>query len=86
MVGAIFVASIKTVLAGEVTPPAGQQIRHWDYDRKDPAHQFRKGDEIARFNMGSTVILLMAKDAINWQDNLHAANAVQMGQAIAKRR
>jgi len=86
MVGAIFVASIETVWAGEVTPPAGHQVRHWDYDSKDPSHQFRKGDEIARFNMGSTVILLMAKDAIKWQDNLHAADAVQMGQAVAQQR
>jgi phosphatidylserine decarboxylase len=85
MVGAIFVASIETVWAGEVTPPAGQQIRHWDYDSKDPAYHFQKGDEIGRFNMGSTVILLTAKDAIHWLDDIQAATSIQMGQALARR-
>jgi phosphatidylserine decarboxylase len=86
LVGAIFVASIETVWAGEVTPPAGNKIRHWEYDGQEPAHQFRKGEEIGRFNMGSTVIVLTGKDAIQWLDTLHATDAVQMGQAIAKRR
>ncbi len=85
MVGAIFVASIETVWAGEVTPPAGCQIRHWEYDSAAPAHQFQKGDEIARFNMGSTVILLTGKNAIHWLDNIQTTDSVQMGQAIAKR-
>ncbi len=85
MVGAIFVASIETVWAGEVTPPAGRQVRHWEYDSETPAHQFRKGAEVARFNMGSTVILLTGKDAIHWLDNIQATDTVQMGQAIAQR-
>lgn len=84
LVGAIFVASIETVWAGEVTPPAGRTIRHWEYDPAAPAHQFRKGDEIGRFNMGSTVILLHTRDAIEWLDNLHPADSIQMGQAIAR--
>ncbi len=85
MVGAIFVASIETVWAGEITPPAGHQIRHWDYDSEAHTHQFQKGDEIARFNMGSTVILLTGRDAIHWLDNIQATDSVQMGQTIAKR-
>lgn len=86
MVGAIFVASIETVWAGEVTPPAGEKIRHWNYDSQTLAHQFQKGDEIGRFNMGSTVILLTGKDAIRWLDDLQPADSVQMGQAIAHSR
>ena len=86
MVGAIFVASIETVWAGEVTPPAGQKIRHWEYDANAPGYQFKKGDEIGRFNMGSTVILLHSKDRIEWLDNVRPSDKVQMGQAIAKRR
>lgn len=84
LVGAIFVASIETVWAGEVTPPAGQQIRHWEYDPNTPAHQFHKGDEIGRFNMGSTVILLTGKDAVDWMENIHPNDSIQMGQAIAR--
>lgn len=85
LVGAIFVASIETVWAGEVTPPAGQKVRHWEYDAEDPTHQYSKGDEIGRFNMGSTVILLHGKDNIEWLDNIQPNDSVQMGQAIAKR-
>ena len=84
MVGAIFVASIETVWAGEVTPPAGQKIRHWEYDAEAPAHQFSKGDEIGRFNMGSTVILLHAKNTIEWLNSVQPTDSIQMGQAIAK--
>ena len=84
MVGAIFVASIETVWAGEVTPPAGQTIRHWKYDAENPAYQFRKGDEVGRFNMGSTVILLHGKDSIEWLNSIQPTDSIQMGQAIAK--
>lgn len=86
MVGAIFVASIETVWAGEVTPPAGQHIRHWDYNSDNSDHHFRKGDEIGRFNMGSTVILLTEKNAVHWLDDIQATSNIQMGQALAKRR
>lgn len=86
MVGAIFVASIETVWAGEITPPAGKEIRYWDFDRNDPAHHFNKGDEIARFNMGSTVIQLHKPDAIQWLQDIQPSDKVQMGQAIASRR
>ncbi len=85
MVGAIFVASIETVWAGEVTPPAGQHIRDWNYDSENATHQFQKGDEIGRFNMGSTVILLTGKEAIDWLDDIQTTTTIQMGQAIAKR-
>jgi phosphatidylserine decarboxylase len=85
MVGAIFVASIETVWAGEVTPPAGREIRRWDYDRQDPAFAFCKGAEIGRFNMGSTVILLHAAGRIAWRQDLGPASAVRMGQALATR-
>jgi len=84
LVGAIFVASIETVWAGEVTPPAGKEIRHWKFDSDNSLHQFQKGDEIGRFNMGSTVILLHAAGAIDWLQDINAADHIQMGQALAK--
>lgn len=83
MVGAIFVASIETVWAGEVTPPAGHEIRHWQYDPQQSAHNFEKGAEIGRFNMGSTVIQLHGPDAVDWLDGIHPTDTVRMGQALA---
>lgn len=56
MVGAIFVGSMETVFEGKITPPYAPTLQHWDY-RHEP-HYFTKGDEIGRFNMGSTVVLL----------------------------
>ncbi|NOX75869.1 MAG: phosphatidylserine decarboxylase [Gammaproteobacteria bacterium] len=83
LVGAIFVASIETVWAGEVTPPAGRQIRHWDYDPEAPNNAFEKGAEMGRFNMGSTVILLFGRNAIRWLPT--ATDKVDMGQALGSR-
>lgn len=56
MVGAIFVGSMETVFQGKITPPYGATLQHWDY--KEHNLTFEKGEEIGRFNMGSTVVLL----------------------------
>ena len=81
MVGALNVASIETVWAGEVTPPQRSAVRAWDY-KKDEV-KLAKGEEAGRFNMGSTVVLLFAKDRIRWEDSYTAASAVRMGKKIA---
>jgi len=39
---------------------------------------------MGRFNMGSTIVLLFAKDAIEWDAQLYAEKPVQMGQLLAK--
>ncbi len=82
LVGAIFVASIETVWAGEITPPAGKRVQHWDY-QGDEARTFAKGEVMGRFNMGSTVIVLFGRDAVNWAGSISAEASVQMGQHIA---
>ncbi|MFT6624628.1 MAG: phosphatidylserine decarboxylase [Cycloclasticus sp.] len=82
MVGAIFVSSIETVWHGEVTPPRHNQIRSWNYS--DGRLKFKKNDEMARFNMGSTVVLLYGKDKIAWAEDLAAGHPVQLGQVIGK--
>ncbi len=82
LVGAIFVASIETVWAGEITPPAGTRVRHWDYEGNE-AREFAKGGEMGRFNMGSTVIVLFGRDAVRWADSITAEAPVQMGQHMA---
>ena len=81
LVGAIFVASIETVWHGTVTPPRGKQVQHWDY-RQHPV-TLQRGEEMGRFNMGSTVILLFGQDAVNFSEEIVAESAVRMGQRIA---
>lgn len=83
MVGAIFVASIETVWAGEVTPPAGKEIRYWKYNPENPSNFFKKGTEVGRFNMGSTVILLFGQERIDWLENIKSGQAIKMGQPLA---
>ncbi len=80
LVGAIFVSSMDTVWAGTITPPGGKEIRKWDYTDTD--FNLNKGDELGRFNMGSTVILLFPKDKMNWSSDLKAGSEVIMGREI----
>jgi phosphatidylserine decarboxylase len=81
LVGAINVAAIETVWAGLITPPKGKKITDFEYGhtRKIVA----KGDEMGRFNMGSTVILLAAKNVL-WLKNLSAGKEVKVGELIGK--
>jgi phosphatidylserine decarboxylase len=83
MVGALFVSSIETVWSGEVTPPAGRRLRRWDYAAGQ--HRFRKGDELGRFNMGSTVILLFERGRIAWDPALIPDAVLRVGQKIGQR-
>jgi phosphatidylserine decarboxylase len=80
LVGAINVGSIETSWHGCVTPPYGDEITIWRYDNKTV--ELKAGDEMGRFNMGSTVILLFEKDAMHWEANKTADDLVQMGQLL----
>jgi len=82
LVGAVFVASIETVWAGVVTPPAGKEIRHWIFDDDTPVHELEYGMEMGRFNMGSTVIMLFGKGQIEWEQLCKPGSIVQMGQKL----
>lgn len=80
MVGAIFVGSMETVWQGKITPDYGTSLKYWDYT--DQSLHFAKGEEIGRFNMGSTVVMLLPAGK-TYGLNLHDDNPVLMGQAIA---
>ncbi|WP_305907811.1 archaetidylserine decarboxylase [Methylomarinum sp. Ch1-1] len=82
MVGSIFSSSIETVWDGIVTPPSYSEIRRWNYPYNPPSA--KKGEEIGRFNRGSTVILLFAKGAVEWESTMISGNAVKMGALIGK--
>lgn len=82
-VGAIFVGSIETVWAGQITPPYRYRPSQWVYSKKE-SPGFAKGQEIGRFNMGSTVILILPPETIRWQPHLQPRSPIQMGQAIGQ--
>ena len=82
LVGAIFVASVDTVWHGTVTPPTWPDIQTWQYGTDERCIQLAKGDEMGRFNMGSTVILLYGPNQMHWNESVIADAPVQMGNHI----
>ncbi len=83
MVGAMNVSAIETVWAGLVTPPAGKQISTVAYEGEQ-ALSLACGDEMGRFNMGSTVIVL-TENKVDWDPGLSTAAPVLMGSSLSKR-
>jgi phosphatidylserine decarboxylase len=81
LVGAIFVGSMETVWAKQITPPFGKEIQHWSYQDED-AITLQKGEEMGRFNMGSTVVMLLSEQAAVFQTELDSGLAIKMGQAM----
>ena len=59
LVGALFVGSIETVYAGEINPPRARGGARARASPRASAREFAKGAELGRFNMGSTVVLLV---------------------------
>ncbi|WP_338519931.1 archaetidylserine decarboxylase [Alteromonas gracilis] len=69
LVGATIVASIETVWSGTVTPPAGQNVQHWSYEKdSEAAVKLEKGAELGRFKLGSTIVVCFEKDMIEFED------------------
>jgi len=82
LVGALNVGSIETVWQGEITPPTGRTIRHWDQAHLNLT--LEKGQEMGRFNMGSTVILLFSDERVQWEADLQPEKFVRMGERIGR--
>ena len=82
LVGAINVACIETVWHGVVTPPHRNPVQRWVYTDQTPV-ALAKGEEMGRFNMGSTVICLFANDKVTFDTAIAPGAAVRMGQKLA---
>ena len=83
-VGAIFVSSMETVWAGQITPGNKRTITTTTYDVPGNPLVYRKGDEIGRFNMGSTVIVICEKDHMQWLHRFKPGDRVKVGMTIGK--
>ena len=83
LVGAILVSSIETVWAGTIVPPRAKRVSVVDYSHSPQNIALAKGEELGRFNMGSTVILLHSNSNFNWQD-LRQDTRVVYGKTIAR--
>lgn len=79
-VGAMIVGSIETVWAGNITPPTASDITRWDYT--DNPTSLKKGDEMGRFKLGSTVILLMQKSHWQWHETIQNEADIKLGEKL----
>jgi phosphatidylserine decarboxylase len=82
LVGALNVGSMATVWHGDVTPRKHREVTALPVDEVLAPKTLAKGDEMARFNMGSTVILLLPQGAADWRDTLTAGRVLRMGERI----
>ncbi len=82
LVGAMLVSSMETTWSGVVTPPRGRRVVTGDWSRQDI--RLKKGQEMGRFNMGSTVILLQPATAVSMLADYDAEDVVVMGQKLGR--
>lgn len=81
MVGALNVAAIEIAWHGLVTPP-GRAVARWDY-RERREVRLARGDELGRFHLGSTVVLLHASADWHWDEAAAVGRALRYGQPLA---
>jgi len=84
MVGALLVSGVETVWSGEEIPAYGDRITRKDYRGK--GIELKRFEEMARFNYGSTVIVLLPRGVAELAPALRAESAVQLGEALARLR
>ena len=84
LVGATIVASIETVWAGTITPPAGKDVFRWQYPASgiDAIH-IAKGIEMGRFKLGSTIVATFAPQMIEFNKSAGPDTVTRLGEHYA---
>ena len=82
MVGAMIVAGIETVWGG-AQPTHSPQLERRDFGADE--QRFEAGDEMGRFILGSTAVLLFEPGRVTWREGLKAGDSVRMGEALGTR-
>ena len=84
LVGATIVGSMATVWHGVVNPPRGKVVREWRYPASaQPEIVLKQGEEMGRFLLGSTVVLLFPKGNLRFNPDWAPGRAVRLGEAMA---
>ncbi len=82
LVGATIVGSMATVWHGQVNPPRPGMVREWHYDTQNVLLQ--KGEEMGRFLLGSTVVMLFQQNSIAFPTDWLSTRPLQMGEAMSQ--
>jgi phosphatidylserine decarboxylase len=80
LVGATIVGSMATTWHGIVNPPRSNSVREWRYDDKDIV--LKKGEEMGKFLLGSTVVMLFPKNTLEFNPQWAPAKGICMGEAM----
>ncbi|MDX8385244.1 MAG: archaetidylserine decarboxylase [Gallionella sp.] len=83
LVGATIVGSMATVWHGVVNPPRSNSVREWHYDGEEV--ELQKGQEMGRFLLGSTVVMLFPKESFNFNPEWSATRAIRMGEMMGNK-
>jgi len=82
LVGATIVGSMATVWHGQVNPPRPGMVREWHYAAQDI--QLKLGEEMGRFLLGSTVVMLFPENSIQFPTDWVSTRPIQMGEAMSQ--
>ena len=82
LVGATIVGSMATAWHGVVSPPRPGRLREWRYD--DRQLQLRQGEEMGRFLLGSTVVLLFPKNTLRFNPEWAPQRAIRLGEMMGE--
>lgn len=82
LVGATIVGSMATVWHGVVNPPRTKQVREWDYSSQHI--HLKQGEEMGRFLLGSTVVMLFPSQTLTFNPAWQAEATVRLGEAMAQ--
>jgi len=80
MVGAIFVSAMQTQWGGLTGPSRRMEV--FDFGPPGLSVRLQRGEEMGRFNMGSTVLVLFAPGRARWSTRINPGSRVRMGQRI----
>jgi len=83
LVGATIVGSMATVWHGVVNPPRSRTVHEWRYDDKEIT--LNKGEEMGRFLLGSTVVMLFPQNTLRFNPEWSPARAIRIGEAMCNK-